>query len=109
MSHKYKIGDKVIIKATQGVIGTVYNVNSIHRGSIMIKWDFDPFVTFYPDAPKFELYNQTPVHGESPVELPKPKEKEIDPADCKLHNWVTTTMFRFDTTCCKKCGVKRDE
>ena len=35
-------------------------------------------------------------------------EVKVEPKPEKCyHDWVTQTMFRFDTTYCKKCGVER--
>lgn len=30
------------------------------------------------------------------------------PEKC-YHDWVTQTMFRFDTTYCKKCGIEKEK
>lgn len=33
-------------------------------------------------------------------------ESNTKPEKC-YHDWVTQTMFRFDTTYCKKCGIEK--
>ncbi len=36
------------------------------------------------------------------------EESDVKPEHC-FHVWETKTMFRFDTTYCKKCGKLKEE
>lgn len=119
--YRFKVSDKVMVKCMGIYHGPVeiteYNGIGTYMGrccdSGRVWYLYDKDLTPYVETQTTksitaEDIEETPrMMDAAGQDLPKPKEKEIDPKDCKYHQWVTTTMFRFDTTYCKKCGIEK--